>query len=74
MQEIRSFLHVGFTVKEIRQIAHCLGDPAHSNGLCQVARDMYQNKLDEINDRIQKLQHIEVRIAEKIASDGSESR
>lgn len=73
VQEICSLLESGFTVKEIRQIAHCLGDPVHGYGLCEVARKMYQDKMEEIKNRILKLEIIGSRIADRISDGGDTS-
>lgn len=73
VQEISALLEVGFTVKEIQQIAHCLGDPVHGHQLCEVARNMYRDKLNEIRNRILQLEKISSRIAVRIAGEGDET-
>lgn len=73
VQEISALLEVGFTVKEIQQIAHCLGDPVHGHQLCEVARNMHRDKLNEIRNRILQLEKISSRIAVRIAGEGDET-
>lgn len=74
VQEICHLLESGFTVKEIQQVAHCLGDPAHAHELCEAARNLYRDKLDEIQGRIRKLQAAGSRIAQKMADAGGDAR
>lgn len=62
---IRSLLHHGFTVEEIRPLAACLDGPLDEESFCEDALELYESRLAELDARIAELQAQRRQVAER---------
>jgi DNA-binding transcriptional MerR regulator len=63
VQRIRGLLHLGFTLADIQLLTPCLKQTEQGTPLCAVAIQRYQQKLAELDERIQMLQELRERVA-----------
>jgi DNA-binding transcriptional MerR regulator len=65
VRHIRELLASGFTTQDIAVIAPCLGRPPEPG--CGPALALYRDKLEEIQDRIDRLQALQVDLRRRLA-------
>jgi DNA-binding transcriptional MerR regulator len=63
VQRIRTLLHLGFSLADIQLLAPCFLQTEQGAPLCAVAIERYQQKLAELDERIQSLQELRERVA-----------
>jgi len=63
VQRIRRLLHLGFSLTDIQLLAPCFMQNEQGAPLCAVAIERYEQKLAELDERIQMLQELRERVA-----------
>ncbi len=67
VQRIRHLLHLGFSLTDIQLLIPCLLQTEQGAPLCAVSAERYQQKLAELDERIQALQELRERVAHHLA-------
>ena len=67
VQRIRQLLHLGFSLADIQLLAPCFMQTEQGAPLCATAIERYQQKLAELDERIQLLQELRGRVAHHMA-------
>lgn len=65
VRRIRGLLEAGFTVSEVLPLSDCLVRGKHSEPCSGAVAELYRNKLDQIDQRIQCLQEVRALVADR---------
>lgn len=67
VKTVQLYLSLGLTTENITQIIDCPTSPQNDRPLCKEAYKLYKAKLDEVNEQLEILRTIQLRLQERIS-------